>query len=122
MSDTNWAVQPQKMVRDLKFRIKEKEGLYYLFSENKGPDQLCSYPTADLRLCFHICKSRFSHDAAHLGNFKPSSLDLQPGLCWTWLESQKTGFVMTWLVIHRNIGTESLLNEPRCEKTSLSGF
>ena len=28
--DTNWAVQPQKMARGLKFLIKEVEGLYYL--------------------------------------------------------------------------------------------
>ena len=26
-------------------------------SENKGADQLCSYCTPDLRLCFRICKS-----------------------------------------------------------------
>ena len=34
-SDTNRAVQPQRMARGLKFRIKEVEGLFYLFSENK---------------------------------------------------------------------------------------
>ena len=28
--------------------------MYYLCSENKGADQLCSYCTADLRLCFRI--------------------------------------------------------------------
>ena len=28
-SDTNWAVQLQKMARGLKFRISEAEGLYY---------------------------------------------------------------------------------------------
>ena len=44
------------MTRDLKFRIEEVEGLYYPFSENKGTDQLRSYPEADLRLCFRICK------------------------------------------------------------------
>ena len=38
---TNWAVQPQKMHRDLKFRIYEVEGLYYLCSKNKGADLLC---------------------------------------------------------------------------------
>ena len=27
-SETNWAVQPQKMARGLKLRIKEEEGLY----------------------------------------------------------------------------------------------
>ena len=47
-SDTNRAVQPQKMVRGWKFRIKEEEGLFYLCSENKGADHL--------RLCFRICK------------------------------------------------------------------
>ena len=29
-SDRNWAVQPQKMARGLKFQNKEVEGLYYL--------------------------------------------------------------------------------------------
>ena len=33
--------------------------MYYPSSENKGADQLCSYCTADLRLCFRICKIRF---------------------------------------------------------------
>ena len=67
MSDTNRTVQPQKIVRGLKFRIQKEEGLYYLCSENKGADQLCGYCTADLRLCFRICKKPFfSHDAAHI--------------------------------------------------------
>ena len=39
-SDTNWAVQPQKMARGLKVLIYKVEGLYYLCSENKGADQL----------------------------------------------------------------------------------
>ena len=56
-ADTNQAVQPQKMARGLKFRIKKVEKLYYLCSENKGADQLCGYRKADLRLCFRICKS-----------------------------------------------------------------
>ena len=34
-SDINWAVQPQKMVRGLKFRIKEEEQLYYLVCSEK---------------------------------------------------------------------------------------
>ena len=40
MSDTNRAVQPQKMARSLNFRIWEVEGLYYLCREKKGADQL----------------------------------------------------------------------------------
>ena len=62
-SDTNQAVQPQKMGRGLKFRILEEEGLYYLFSEKKALIR-----TADLRTCFCICEKQvFSDDyAAHL--------------------------------------------------------
>ena len=45
------------MTRGLKlFRIKEVEGWYYLFNENKGADQMCGYRAADLCLCFRICK------------------------------------------------------------------
>ena len=55
-SDTNQAVQPQKMARGLKFRVLKVEGLDYLCSENKGADQLRGYREADLRLCFRICK------------------------------------------------------------------
>ena len=55
-SDTNQAVQLQKMARDLKFWIMKVEGLSYLCSENKGADQLRGYREADLRLCFRKCK------------------------------------------------------------------
>ena len=51
-SDTNEAVQLQKMARGLKFRIQKVEGLHYLCSENKGADQLRGYREVDLRLFF----------------------------------------------------------------------
>ena len=57
-SDTNRAAQPQKIARDLKFRIKEEEVLLYPCTENKGADKVCGYRTADLRLCFRICKKQ----------------------------------------------------------------
>ena len=56
-SDTNQAVQLQKMAKGLKFWIYIVEGLYYLWSENKDADQLRGYRAADLRLCFRICKT-----------------------------------------------------------------
>ena len=56
-SDTNRSVRLRKMARSLKFRIKEEEEVYYPCSESTGADQLCSYCTADLRLCFHIGKN-----------------------------------------------------------------
>ena len=65
-SDTNQAVQLQKMARGLKFQTLKVEGLYYLCSENKGADQLRGYREADLRLCFRYIEDRwFSHDVAH---------------------------------------------------------
>ena len=42
-SDTNWAVQPLRMARGLKFQIEEVEELYLLCSEIKGADQLRGY-------------------------------------------------------------------------------
>ena len=48
---TRLYVQPQKMVRGLKFPIKEVAGIhFYLCSKNKGADQLCIYRTDDLPL------------------------------------------------------------------------
>ena len=76
-SDTNRAVQLQKMARDLNFRIWKVEGLCYLCSENKGADQLPGNRKADLRLCFCIyAKCWFSHDAAQIGFLGLKSLGL----------------------------------------------
>ena len=71
-SDTNQAVQLQKMVSGLKFRTLKVEGLYYLCSENKGADQLRGNRKADLRLCFRICKMLVcrSYDAATSINYR----------------------------------------------------
>ena len=46
----------RRWLRGLKCQIWDKEELYYLCSENKGVDQVCGYPAADLHLCFRICK------------------------------------------------------------------
>ena len=47
-SDTNRAVQAQKMARDCKFWIKKGEELYYPCSKNEGADQLRSSLSASL--------------------------------------------------------------------------
>ena len=60
-SDTNQAVQLQKMARGLKFWLKKVVGLYYLCSENKG--------AAAKLICVYVyayAKCWFSHDAAHI--------------------------------------------------------
>ena len=64
-SDTNQAVQLQKMARGLKFWIKKVKGLDCVCMENKGADQL----RAAKLICvfvFAYAKRWFSHDAAHL--------------------------------------------------------
>ena len=57
--------------------LEIEDDLYYLhvYSENKGVDQLCGYRADDLRLCFRICKTNISHDAAHISHYlkKPLS-------------------------------------------------
>ena len=49
-SDTNRALQAQKVARGLKFLIKKVVEVYYSCSENKGADQLRGYSESDLRL------------------------------------------------------------------------
>ena len=61
-SDTNQAVQPQKMARGLKL----VEGLYYLCSENKGADQLRVTAQLICAFIFAYAKIRFSLDTAQV--------------------------------------------------------
>ena len=95
--DTNWAVQPQKMDRGLKFRILVVEELYYPYSENKGADQLCGYREADLRLCFRICKKPvFSRKGSNAiicscfckGLLKYENLSVFISLLYVWIDSK----------------------------------
>ena len=67
--------------------------MYYQSSENKGADQLCSYCTADLRICFCIgktpvflCHGSFVNDSNILNSklcnvyFRIDSIRTQLGL------------------------------------------
>ena len=74
--DTNQAVQPQKMARGLKFRIKKVERLYYLFSENKAV------------FVFAYAKGWFSHDAARIV-FTVKSKDIESRHEKTFLHMRK---------------------------------
>ena len=60
-SDTNRPGQSQELARTLKFRIYEAEVLYYLWSENKGADQLRSY----CAFVFAYADCCFFHALAH---------------------------------------------------------
>ena len=60
--------------------------------ENKDADQLCSNCKADQRLCFRYSDSTIPlFSKSKISSFKPASMDVQPGLCQTWSETQIVG-------------------------------
>ena len=56
---TGLRVELQEIARSWKFQIYEEEEMDYLYSKNKGADQLRSYCEADLGLCIRIGKISF---------------------------------------------------------------
>ena len=62
--------------------------------ENKGADQLRSNYEADQRLCFRYTDSTIPLlSKSKISSLQPSSVAVQPGLCWTWSEPQIAGFL-----------------------------
>ena len=104
-----------------------------------GADQLCGNHTADQRLSFHYVGSTILLlTKSKILSLKPSNVAVRSGLCPTWLETWKTGFLMMWLTCNmkalsvsdtQNIGVIIFTlkkltfmlrkNEPRYEKTGL---
>ena len=85
----------------------------FCICENKAADQLCGNRTADQRLCFRYTDSTVPLlPKSEISSLKLSSVAVQLGLCQTWSETQKTGFLMSRLY----------LSEPRHEKTCRWGF
>ena len=67
--------------------------------ENKDADQLCGNRTADQRLCFRYTDITIPLlPKPKLSSLQPSSVIVQPGLCRTWSEPPKTGFLTTRLI------------------------
>ena len=53
---------------------------------------------ADQRLCFrNTVRTIHLLHKFEISSLFPSSVGEQPGLCWTWSETPKTGFLMTML-------------------------
>ena len=70
----------------------------FCICENKDADQLRGNREADQRLCFRYTDSTISLLAKYeISSLQRSSLAEQPGLCGTWLETPKTGFLRTRL-------------------------
>ena len=66
--------------------------------ENKDADQLRGYREADQRLCFRYTDSTIPLlSKSEISSLQPSSVVVQSGLCRTWSETPKTGFLRTRL-------------------------
>ena len=71
----------------------------FCLCENKGADQLRSNCEADQRLCFCYTDSAISLLLkSEISRSYPSSLTVQIGMCQTWSETPKTGFLMSGLI------------------------
>ena len=102
--------------------------------ENRDADQLRGNREADQRLCFRYTDSTIPVlPKSEISNIWLSSVTVQPGLCGTWSETPKTGFLTTRLicgmgkiqiaqVVLSHKTTTCTITEPRSEKTGLRGF
>ena len=67
--------------------------------KNKGADQLCSNSEADQHLYFRYMDSTIPLlPKSEISSFYPSSVAVQAGLCQTWSETPKTGFLVLQLI------------------------
>ena len=83
----------------------------FCLCENKGADQLRSNCEADQRLCFRHSDSTISLlPKSEISSFLPFSDTAQTGLCRTWSETPKTGFLASRLISCLQL---SILRGPR---------
>ena len=100
----------------------------FCICENKEADQLRGNREADQRLCFcYIDSTMPLLPKSEVSCLKQSSVTAQSGLCWTWSETLKTGFLTTRLKLSLIFKYPPypffwLYYEPRCEKNGLRGF
>ena len=71
----------------------------FCICENKDADQLCGNREADQRLCFRYTDSSILLlHKSEISSLWSSSVAVQVGLCRTWSETPKTGFLRTRLI------------------------
>ena len=71
----------------------------FCICENKDADQLRGNREADQRLCFrHLDSTTPLLSKSKISSLKPHSVIAQPGLCGTWSETPKTGFLTSRLI------------------------
>ena len=75
----------------------------FCICENKDADQLRGNREADQRLCFRYTDSTIPLPSkSEILSLEASSVAVQPGLCQTWSETPKTGFLTARLIFHQN--------------------
>ena len=73
--------------------------LAFCICQNKDADQLHGNCEADQHLCCHYIDSTIPLlSKFEVSSLYSSSVAVQPGLCGTWSETQKTGFVVMGLI------------------------
>ena len=67
---------------------------FFCICRNKEADQLRSNSEADQHLCFRYIASTIPLcPKSEISSLLPFSVAVQPGLCQTWSETLKTGFL-----------------------------
>ena len=70
----------------------------FCICENKDADQHCGNREADQRFCFRNTDSTIPLlPKSEISSLRRHSVAVQPGLCRTWSETPKTGFLTTRL-------------------------
>ena len=65
----------------------------------KSAFPICENKDVDQRLCFLYIDSAVPLLPKYkISSLQPSSVAVQPGLCWTWSETPKTGFLAKQLI------------------------
>ena len=74
--------------------------LAFCICENKDGNQLRGNHEVDQRLCFRYIDSTITLlPKSEISSLQPSSVTAQPGLCRTRLETTKTDFLTTRLIL-----------------------
>ena len=74
----------------------------FCICKNKDADQLRGYREADQRFCFRYTDRTIPVlHKSEISSIKPSFVAVQPGLCGTWSETPKTGFLTPGLILFK---------------------
>ena len=90
----------------------------FCICEIKDTDQLRGKGETDQRLCFRYTDSTIPLlPKSEISSLLPSSVAVQPGLCGTWSETPKTGFLASRLIFDQaSINKHKSMTEKKIEQ------